>query len=163
MEQEKRSYITHSMNLWQTFEKSNNDSENGGIFFHFDSGIDPVLKNEFTSFARWLRKTYVFPVRLNVYITNRETVLLQNGRRAYGSFRWYPNRPPNIRIPAKPERELTEQYSTDEINEQILSSLVHELTHYFQWALGLEQSEAVSERQANYYRYRIIERFHFDS
>ena len=45
------------------------------------------------------------------------------------------------------------------VYEQILSSLVHELTHYYQWVLALEQSDAVSERQANYFRYRILDRY----
>lgn len=64
-----------------------------------------------------------------------------------------------IRVAAAVESSLLAEYSRDEIWEKILSSLVHELTHYYQWCLGLEQSNAVSERQANYYRYRIIEKY----
>lgn len=78
---------------------------------------------------------------------------------AYGSFRWYSARTPNIRVPSAIEPELLHEYTQDEIYEQILSSIVHELTHYYQWVLDLEQSDAISERQANYYRYRIIDLF----
>lgn len=39
----------------------------------------------------------------------------------------------------------------------ILSSLIHELTHCYQYCSGAEQSDAASEKQADYYRYRILE------
>lgn len=148
------------MNLWQNFErKSNSDIKEGGIFFHYEKGIDPALRQKYISFSSWLRKTYVFPVTLNVYILNCEKVMLRNGAMAYGSFRWYPKRPPNIRVPSAIELELLDEYTKEEIYEQILSSLVHEITHYYQWALDLDQSNAVSERQANYYRYKILDTF----
>ncbi len=148
------------MNLWQTFElKRNTAATSGGIYFHYQKGIEPDLKQKYISFAKWLRANYIFPVRLNVYILNCEQVRLRSGQMAYGSFRWYSARTPNIRVPSAIEPELLREYTKDEIYEQILSSLVHELTHYYQWVLGLEQSNAVSERQANYYRYRIIDLF----
>ena len=43
-----------------------------------------------------------------------------------------------------------------------MSSLVHELTHYFQYVKGLEQTDYNSERQANYYRFKILELFYND-
>ncbi len=149
------------MNLWQRFEIRNRPSfPDQGISFRYEAGIDPALRELYIRFAKWLRKTYVFPVHVRVSVLNRERVRLKNGADAYGSFRWYPRRPPNIRIPSKIEPHLYAQFSMEELYEQVLSSLVHELTHYYQWYLDLEQSNAVSERQANHYRYRIIHRFH---
>ena len=78
---------------------------------------------------------------------------------AYGGFRYFENRAPYIRIPARLEPDVQNAYENIDIYYAILSSLVHELTHYFQWAAGLKQTDAVSERQANYYRYRIIAQF----
>ena len=52
-----------------------------------------------------------------------------------------------------------EECSLAEVYVMILSSLVHELSHYYQWVSALEQTNAVSECQANYYRFRIIEQF----
>ena len=79
---------------------------------------------------------------------------------AYGSFRWFDgDRPPYIRLPARVEEGLRDKFSDMDIYYSILSSLVHELMHYLQWAEGLEQSNAVSERQANHYRFRLIEQF----
>ena len=84
---------------------------------------------------------------------------LKNGNWAYGSFRWFPKKTPMIRVASAIETELLQEYTLDELHEQILSSLVHEITHYYQWISKLEQSNATSERQANYFRYRIIEQY----
>ena len=149
------------MNLWQRFEKSPNQSfENQKIILHYEDGIDDELKKLYRSFAVWLRRNYVFPVRINIYILNCEKIRLRNGQMSYGSFRWFPNKTPIIKIPSAVEKALLNEYTIDEIYEQILSSLVHELTHYYQWILDLNQSNSVSERQANYYRYRIIEKYY---
>lgn len=148
------------MNLWKQFEFQNNESSNSnGISFHYEKGIDKQLRSLYIDFAKWLRKKYCFPIHINIYILNQEKVKLLSGVWAYGSFRWFENRPPRIKIPSKIEYGSLSEYTYDEIYEQILSSLVHELTHYFQWVLKLEQSNAVSERQANYYRYRIIDKY----
>ena len=149
------------MNLWQKFEKKRSSTmENRGITFHYEAGIDTELKKKYVRFGRWLRKNYYFPVHINVYILNCERVKLLNGTMVYGSFRWFPKHSPYIRIPSAIEAGLLEENTREEIYESILSSLVHELTHYYQWVLDLKQSKAVSERQANYFRYRIIDKFY---
>ena len=148
------------MNLWQQFEiEKNSTFENAKIIFHYENGIEKELKEKFMAFSRWLRKKYIFPVNLNVYILNCETIKLLNGNKAYGSFRWFPKLSPRIRVPAAIEVHLLNEFTKEEIYEQILSSLVHELTHYYQWVLDLDQNDVTSERQANYYRYRIIKKF----
>ena len=149
------------MNLWQSFEVSRETKyENQGISFHYQKGLDADLKKKYISFAAWLRKNYIFPVHVNVYILNCTTIRLINGKTAYGSFRYFPKRNPFIRIPSAVESELLNEYTIDEIHEQILSSLVHELSHYYQWILGADQSNAASEWQANYFRYKIIEKYY---
>ena len=122
-------------------------------------GLDPELREFYLRFSKWLRGRYVFPVHLTVYVLNQEKIRLRDGTLKYGSFRFYPTRSPRIKVPSKVEAALLEECSLAEVYVMILSSLVHELTHYFQWAAALEQTNAVSERQANYYRFRIIEQF----
>ena len=150
------------MNLWQTFELERNKYSNNGISFRYEKGIDENLKEKYKAFAKWLRNTYVFPVHVTVYVKYCEKVKLLNGKWVYGSFRWFENREPFIRIPSKINSELYEQYDEEELYEQVLSSLVHELSHYFQWVLSLEQDDGTSERQANYFRYRIIDKFNLN-
>ncbi len=149
------------MNLWENFEiKKNTPFENQGISFHFEKGIEDNLRKLYIEFSKWLRKNYVFPVHMHIYIINSEKVRLQNGKIAYGSIRWFPKRNPRIKIPSAVETHLLSKYTKEDIYDQILSSLVHELTHYYQWILDLEQDNAVSERQANYFRYRILDLFY---
>ena len=145
------------MNLWQTFLQSNCTEDNAGFSLHFDAQIDPEIRSAYLGLAKFLRSRYCFPVHVNIYVKNCEKIRLRNGQPAYGSFRWFSKRPPNIRIPSKMEEDLLRDHTREEIIDQILSSLIHEMTHYFQWVLDLDQSSAVSERQANYYRYRILD------
>lgn len=149
------------MNLWDTYSKSvgNVFLENEGISLHFDPGIHKALKRLFLSFAHWLRTNYIFPRHMNVYIQNCETVTLLNGTTAYGSFRWFEFKNPYIRIPAKIQRKYLDLYTEQENYEMVLSSFVHEITHYYQWLTYENQKNSASECQANYYRYRIIEKY----
>lgn len=104
-------------------------------------------------------KKYSFPTHINIYIKDCEKIRLVGGEMAYGGFRYFENRSPYIRIPARIEPDVRAEYEDTEIYYSILSSLVHELTHYYQWIAELEQTDAVSERQANYFRFRVIEQF----
>ncbi len=149
------------MGLWRKYEKNRVAGlSDNGFSVRFEKGTDRIIREKYMVLCRWLRSNYYFPIKLNVYILNSETIVLKNGRTAYGSFRWHEKYAPSIRIPSKPDEDLREQYTEDEIHEQILSSFIHELTHYFQWAAGIEQTDAAAEKQADYYRYRILEMYY---
>lgn len=147
------------MNLWERCERTRYAGM-GRILLRFEDGVEPEFRELCRLFVRWLRRRYAFPVSLHIYVKDCVQVRLLGGRMAYGSFRWFEgDRPPYIRLPARIEERLREEYSDMDIYYSILSSLVHELTHYLQWAHGLEQSNATSERQANYFRFRMIKQF----
>lgn len=142
------------MNLWQRFEIAHYNGENRGLSLHFEKGVHPELRRLFMKLAKGLRARYAFPVHVSVYIKSSRKVILTDGSEAYGSFRWFDKRPPMIRIPAALDESRTDD---PEQFDEILSSLIHELTHYYQWILKLDQTEAASEWQANHYRYRILD------
>ena len=48
-------------------------------------------------------------------------------------------------LPAQIDPQEYEECEDIEIYCSFLGSLVHELTHYFQWGVGLEQSDVVSD------------------
>lgn len=148
------------MNLWQRYRRNRKGADQSrGLSLHFEKGIEPEFRSLCLRFAHWLRKNYSFPVHINIYIKDCEKIRLVGGQMAYGGFRYFENRPPYIRIPARIEPDVREEYADWDIYCAILSSLVHELTHYYQWLAEPEQTDAVSERQANYFRFRIIEQF----
>jgi len=127
-----------------------------GIITFFDDSIDKNIINEFHRFNQWLTSSFDFPVRIKLMLINTEKVQMSNGAWVYGMFKYFSsNRYPIIKIPVL----------SNEINweiEELLGSYVHELTHYFQWINRFEQTEDESERQANYYRYRIIQKYYFE-
>ena len=129
-----------------------------GIALRFEKGVHSDIKLLFTDFTKWLRKNYCFPIRVAVYIKESETVTLRNGSVAWGSFRYFDTfDEPNIRIPTGDYLKQAEIEGKENAAYTVLSSFVHELTHYFQWVNQLEQTDESSERQANYYRNRIID------
>ena len=149
------------MGLWNEFKINNVCTlDNKGISLIFEKGIEADLKKEYILLVKWLRTNYVFPVHINVYILNSEKVKLLSGTLAYGSFRWFPKRNPRIKIPSLINYKNFEDYTKGEIYDNVLSSLIHELTHYYQWIKNLEQTDYASERQADYYRYNILDKYY---
>lgn len=144
------------MNPWKMFALSQSDTPaSQGFSMHFEKDIDPEFRKLCLMFSAWLRRNYRFPVHLNIYIKNCLTITLMDGRQAYGGFRYFEAKPPYIRIPAQIDPKEYEEYEAIGIYYSILGSLVHELAHYFQWVAEMD----LTERQANYYRFRIIRQF----
>ena len=103
-----------------------------GIRVRYASKIDALVIDSVNSLISFLRKRYFFPVRCNLYFTNHERYHSQeDGHVYYGIFRdnekAYPNRAiyPEIFIAAKLNRHWAV--------EDIMLTLLHELTHYYQW------------------------------
>ena len=110
-----------------------------------------------------VKKQLYIPSSCNVYVLNSEKVKLLCGVLSYGSFRWFPKRNPRIKIPSLIDYGDYQGYTKGEIYDNILSSLIHELTHYYQWINNLDQDDYNSERQADYYRYNILDKYYNDT
>ncbi len=151
------------MNPWKSKKHKNiykDVNVRQGISLRFEKDVHEDVKNLFKRFTDWLRAKYDFPIRVTIYVKASETITLQNGCIAWGSFRCFDTfDEPYIRIPTGDYLEQARIVGEDTALEAILSSLVHELTHYFQWVNQFEQTDRGSEWQANFYRYRIIDLF----
>ena len=154
------------MNPWSSkkYKKIYDNSDvRTGIALRFEKGVHSDIKSLFTDFTKWLRKNYCFPIRVAVYVKESETIKLMNGNTAWGSFRYFDTfDEPYIRIPTGDYLDQAEIEGKENAAYTILSSFVHELTNYFQWINQFEQSDKSSERQANYYRNRIIDLYLID-
>ena len=65
---------------------------------------------------------------------------------------------PHIRVAAGDYTDLCHKWGKDSALTAILSTIVHELTHYFQWINALKLTPIGQERQAtNYARYILDE------
>lgn len=145
------------MSLWEKFEKENCNLKNNNIRIRIDKSISKKLRKEYLSLIKYLRNKYVFPYRLNIYAVNKCQVKLMDGRLAWGKFHWYESKDSYIVIPSKIDKDELNGYTLEEEYTAVLGELIHELTHYFQMCLDLKQSDKASEKQADYYRFKILD------
>ena len=145
------------MSLWEKFEKENCNLKNNNIRIRIDKGISKKLRKEYLSLIKYLRNKYVFPYRLNIYAVNKYKVKLMDGRLAWGKFHWYESKDSYIVIPSKIDKDELNGYTLEEEYTAVLGELIHELTHYFQMCLDLKQNDKASEKQADYYRFKILD------
>ncbi len=142
--------------LWITNTEENikfycDSTHKSNISLHFAPDINNGTKKSICQFVRYLRKEFFFPIRCNIYFCNQEKFRSSKDGYCYGIF--YSNHEskrriyPQIYIPAN-----NELYS-------VYASLIHELTHYFQWYFFIDKtkSDRSLEIQASKYATIIIE------
>lgn len=147
---------------WHEFY-DNHQAAQTGLRLHFQQGINSVLRSVFLNFAGWLRINYPFPVRINIYIKNALSIKAMDGELVSATF-FGPDhllKFPYVKIAAGDHGSISG--SSGEFGEfnaicDRISSLAHELTHYFQWINGMDEymSDRQSERQARYYQKTIV-------
>jgi hypothetical protein len=97
-------------------------------------------------YARWLRKSYAFPIRVPVYLFPSRTIITQEGLHVSASFfaPFERDVEPLIRIATGDYPGLKRLWGRNDALAACIMSLSHEVVHYFQWIEGGEP--AVSER-----------------
>ena len=60
-------------------KKSNNVStiKNGGISAHFSKTLNQIIKSDISTLLIYLRKRFVFPVKCNLYLCDKEFFISQ--------------------------------------------------------------------------------------
>lgn len=95
-------------------------------------------------YAQWLRRHYVFPVRVPVYLFPTRTIITQDGVPVTASF-FAPFKrdvEPFIRIATGDYPEMKRSSGRNDALAAFIMSFSHEIVHYYQW---LEKG-IVSER-----------------
>ena len=80
------------MNPWKSKKHKNiykDVNVRKGISLRFEKEVHEDVKNLFKRFTDWLRANYDFPIRVTIYVKASETITLQNGCIAWGSFRYF--------------------------------------------------------------------------
>ena len=124
-----------------------------GLRIRFDKEVDPEVKRACKEFVRWLREEYFFPMRIPIYIKSQKKIKAMDGEEVSATF-FRPddkNVEPYIRVAAGGYRDLLMKRHKDDVLTSILSSIAHELTHYFQWINNLPLTRIGEERQATSY------------
>jgi len=125
---------------------------------HYSHGIDLSVRYHLDQFAKWLRKEFEFPLRVNIYVKKERRIKAVDGEMVVGTF-WKPNSYkefPYIRLATGDYPELVASLGQHKAILAILHTFAHELTHYYQHINNLNLSVIGEERQATTYANDII-------
>ncbi|MBR2445180.1 MAG: hypothetical protein IKB28_00775 [Clostridia bacterium] len=131
-----------------------------GLRVRYADAIDREIRTNLDGLIRYLRRLYFFPVRCNVYITNHESYRSErDGHVYYGVF--YDNEGVYPKKKLYPEIYVAGQVSERFEIENIMFSLLHELSHYFQWIGDREtgRTDRSIEVEATRWANRIMEAY----
>lgn len=136
-------------------------SRRGGLRFRFTSDVNPEVREACLKFGEWLRKEYIFPIRVPVYVKGKKYIKSMDGEMVHGTFfQPYDKRyEPYVRIATGNYTENLIRLGRDDALARILETIAHELTHYFQWINDIELTEIGYERQASSYAGYILDEY----
>lgn len=132
-----------------------------GLRLRINSNVDSDVRIACLKFAKWLRLEYEFPLRVPIYIKGSVYLSAKDGEKCVGLF-FEPSdysQEPYITIAAGDYEQRKKTVGRDDALAGILSTIIHELTHYFQWINGLDLTDIGRERQATMYSRRILDEY----
>ena len=152
------------MNLWE-MEKwrdyYRDKSYRKGLRIDFDKEVDPEVRRAIKEFASWLRMQYEFPKRVRMYVKSSRRIKARDGDQVCATCFLPYNRDeePYIRVATGDFAERVVKRGADNALAEILWTVCHELTHYFQWLNDVKLSPIGEERQATNYANRIMDEY----
>ena len=100
-----------------------------GIRCVFPRSYDDATKNEIVQFIKFIRSNYYFPIQVKIYFRDMPHFVNQaDGHRYYGVF--YDG---DADKKTYPRIDIAGKQTQNNTIEDILFSIAHELTHYYQW------------------------------
>ena len=133
-------------------------SDRNGLHLRFDAGVDLEVHRACLEFAAWLRRYFVFPLRVYVWLKNKDALVLPKGKRISSIFMESPRRmnDPCVRIAVGNYDALVQAHGKDGALVVIMTMMTFELSHYFQWLKGLDLTRSRKAIQARYYTNEIM-------
>ena len=123
-------------------KKEYNTYNKKGMRLHFCSGVNQTIKVAFKIFCKWLRKHYFFPVRVDVKIKRHSAFVSKDSKNKSGVAGGFYYTSDNVESDSPDIWIATGIFNKckDEKKEHtifdILFTVTHELTHYYQWFFG---------------------------
>ena len=131
-----------------------------GLRVRYADAIDDEIRTNVDGLVRYLRRFYFFPVRCNVYVTNHSSYQSEyDGHKYYGVF--YNNEGIYKKKKLYPEIYVAGKVNKHFAIEHIMFSLLHELSHYYQWIGDREngRNDRSIESEATRWANRILEEY----
>ena len=151
-----------TIDKWEKNINLDRKNHRTSLRLRFDKNIDSEVRRACKEFAVFLRKEYFFPIRVVVYIKDQEKITAMDGEKVYGTFWCLPNEyevEPHICVAAGDYTQLCNRWGKDSALTAILSTMAHEITHYYQWINSLNLTDVGQERQATRYARLIIDEY----
>lgn len=150
-----------TLDHWKNFYDISDDKNRSGIRMSFDKDVENEVKVTCKEFVAWLRTEYLFPIRLKIYVKSSEKIKAIDGEEVVGTcFLPYDrNMEPYIKISAGDYRSAKNEEDKVNILVGIIESIIHEITHYFQWINDLTLTDDELEEQASEYTEYILDQY----
>ena len=131
-----------------------------GLRIRIHPGVHPFVRRELLTYCRWLRASYAFPVRVNVYAPNALKIRAGDGDLCWGRILWpdEPDEPAVIDVAGG--CRATDKRALQNHIWATIFTLTHELSHYFQRLKGLEMTPRGTEWQASYWAHRVMDEYY---
>lgn len=125
-----------------------NSSKVSGIKTYFEKDLNEITIMKIKDFISFIRNRYYIPIRLNIYFSNRNYYIYKEDKhKFYAVFFGENNKEyPSIYIASK-----------GNVIDDIIFSLAHEITHYYQWYFldSEKRTNRSLEIEANRWAYYI--------
>lgn len=120
-----------------------------GLRIRNDAGVDPEIKAAVNAFSKWIRQNYDFPVRIVVYIKNKKYIKAMDGELVSATcfLPYSKSVEPYARVSVGDYEMVKEKRGRDNALAGILTSVAHELTHYFRWIDDSEYDDIKREER----------------
>ncbi|MCI8589340.1 MAG: hypothetical protein HFE77_01285 [Clostridiales bacterium] len=141
--------------LWKV-----NAQQNEGIYLRFSKGVNKELRSAILDFVKWVRQTYIFPVKVIAYIKASQFIINGQTKEQVVASIFLPfdqEVSPYIRLATGDYEELIEELDVFSAKCATLASLAHEITHYYQWIKDLPLDETQADRLARKKVYKYID------
>ncbi len=120
-----------------------------GLRIRNDAGVDPEIKAAVIAFSKWIRQNYDFPVRIVVYIKNKKYIKAMDWELVSATcfLPYSKSVEPYARVSVGDYEKMKEKRGRDNALAGILTSVAHELTHYFRWIDDSEYDDKKREER----------------
>lgn len=139
------------MNTWKLDKWKGTTFTETGVKLRFESSVDSEVKRALTELTAWLKKEYIFPAKVIVYVKSAEKIRAMNGEMVFGTcFRpGDMSKFPHIKLATGDYPELLAECGKDNALAAILNCYLRMLTNYFQWVNELDElTEEEEDRDA---------------
>lgn len=129
------------MNTWKLDKWKGTTFTETGVKLRFESSVDSEVKRALTELTAWLKKEYIFPAKVIVYVKSAEKIRAMNGEMVFGTcFRpGDMSKFPHIKLATGDYPELLAECGKDNALAAILNCYLRMLTNYFQWVNELDE------------------------